>query len=177
MIKQSIHAGGFKRLPETAMKVKGVWRIDHIRKGCVIDREVVDNIVVNQGLDHILGVEFASVSPIGLWYIGLYKGNYAPVATDTAATFTGNAQESQTYGQGRIQFQALEANQNANNSASPALFTFIAGDTIFGAFLTSSQAVGSTQGILFSAVAFGTARTVIANDQLSIQYGIAAASG
>lgn len=162
---------------KSPIKVRGIWRIDHMRDGKLLHSQEKKNIVVNQGLDHILNTEFCGGSAIGTWYIGVYKGNYAPIGTDTAATFPGNAQESNSYGQVRSQFQAAEANQSANNNASPAVFTFTAADTIYGAFLISSQAVGSAQGVLFSAVSFGTARAVIANDQLSIQYGVVAASG
>lgn len=159
-----------------AVKLKGRYKFELIRDGKVIDEWSEDNIVVNQGLDHILGVEFAQVAQVQTWYISLFKNNYVPVATDTANSIGANAGECTTFGQTRQPFTVVEAAQQATNSASPASFTFTGPDNVTGAFLVSAQAVGSQQGVLFSAIGFQAARAVLANDQLAISYTVGAAS-
>ena len=51
------------------------------------------NLVVNEGLLHMLGVELYSTTKISTWYLALFSANYTPAATLTAATFPATASE------------------------------------------------------------------------------------
>jgi hypothetical protein len=157
--------------------VGGLFRGKIIRDGRVIDEFEDHNLVVNQGLDHILGVEFTGVTQITSWYLAPFTGNYTPVATDTASTIVSNATECTAYtSTTRVAYTGVEGSQACTNSASPATFTFNASATIYGAFLTSASTKSSTSGTLFAAAQFATAKSVASGDQLILSYAFSAAS-
>ena len=148
-----------------------------LRDGAVIDEFDVHNLIVNQGLDHILGVQFSGVAQIQSWFLAPFTNNYAPVAADTAATISGNAGETQAYtGSTRQPYTGVEGGQQMTNAASPASFTFTAALQIYGAFLISSSGFGATTGILFAAAQFTTPKSVAINDVLALTYAFGAAS-
>ncbi len=158
--------------------VGGIFSVEHVRDGEIIDAWDTPNLVTNEGLNHILGVEFNGATQIGTWYVGLFEGNYTPVATVTAATITAAATESTAYDETtRVAYvEAAPASQSITNSASKATFTINATKTIYGAFLVSASAKSATSGTLFSAARFGTSKAVVAADQLLVTYTIAASS-
>lgn len=159
------------------LSAKGRYHVAHVRDGCVIDEDDVTNLIVNQGLDHILGVEFTGIAQVTAWFLALFANNYVPVASDTAATIVGNAGETTSYnGNARPAFQAVEGGQGVTNGANPANFTFSAAVTVYGAFLASTSQQSSTQGVLFSAAQFNAPKQVVANDQLLLTYSFSAAS-
>jgi len=159
------------------IRLGGVFHGQLIRDGKVIDEWETHNLVVNQGLDSILGVYFTGVTPITSWYLAPFTGNYTPVATDTASTIVSNATECTAYtSTTRVAYSGVEGSQQCTNSASPAVFTFNASATIYGAFLTSASTKSSTSGTLFAAAQFSTAKSVASNDQLSLTYTFSAAS-
>jgi hypothetical protein len=175
-------------VPDQKIRMGGRFRIEHRRlvDTDVFDRPVwdtldveeIDNLVVNQGLNHILGVEFNGATQITQWYLGLFQGNYTPVPTDTAATLPGNATEASSYtSPTRPLWQgAAPSGQSITNSANPAVFTFNASDTIYGAFLGSSSTIGGTGGTLFAAAQFSALKAVANADQLLVTYTFNAAS-
>lgn len=142
--------------------------------------EQVDNLVVNQGLNHILGVEFNGQTQVSAasWFLGLFQGNYTPVPTDTAATLPGNATECSSYTSAtRPLWQgAAPSGQSITNSANPAVFTFNAGVTVYGAFMVSSSTIGGTSGVLFAAAQFAAPKAVSNADQLLVTYTFNATS-
>jgi hypothetical protein len=163
-------------VPKQLLRLEGRYSGKIVRAGKVIDEFEADNLIVNQGLDHILGVEFTGVSQISSWYLAPFTGNYVPVATDTAASIPGNATEATAYSAvTRVPFAGVESGQQATNSASPAVFVFTSILTIYGAFLSSASTKSSTSGILFSAAQFSTPKSVGVGDQLLLTYTAAAA--
>lgn len=156
---------------------KGIYKAQHIRNGEVIDEFDFANIVVNQGLNHILAVQFTGVTQIVSWYLAPFEGNYVPVAADTAATIVANATENTTYASStRVLYSGTVGSQQVTNSGSTALFTFNATKTIYGAFMISSSAKSSTSGTLFSAAQFSAPKTVADTDQLLLTYTFVASS-
>lgn len=145
------------------------------RDGVDLEPMVDTNIVVNEGLDHILGVALANVTQNTTWYLGLFKNNYTPVAADVAATFptVGFADEANaeydeltrpTYVTPGVSAQAL------TNSAAPGTFTFNTNQDIYGAFLISDSTKGATTGVLCSASRFASVRSMQTTDVLNVQY-------
>jgi hypothetical protein len=162
-------------------KVGGVFRFEHIRDGKVIDSWDTSNIVVNQGLNYILDAALSNGVIIPTWYIGLFKNNYTPIATDVKATFTGSgvANEATTEYSETIRptwVDAGAASQSISNSASPAVFTFASAVTIYGALMTSTNTKGDTAGTLLAAAKFTTSKVMAIADQLNISYIISATS-
>lgn len=159
-------------VPTDTVRCGGVFSCQLVRKGEVIDEFDTPNLVTNQGLDNILEVMLRAQSSPGAWSVGIFQGNYTPVASVTAATITAAANECVDYSEstrptwtpGAVSARAV------SNSASRATFTFTAARTIYGAFLVNASAKSATTGILLAAARFATARTVATDDQLLMTY-------
>lgn len=170
-------AGGIL-LPDNKLRVGGVFHCEHVRGGEVIDSWEQPNLVCNEGLNSLLDVYFHGTTQITTWYLGLFEGNYTPVATVTAATITSASTECTAYDEAtRVAFdEAAASSQSITNSASKATFTFNATKTIYGAFLASASAKSATTGTLFSAARFSSSKAVVDDDQLLLTYTFTASS-
>lgn len=177
MQKYKESAGGIL-MPSANLLVHGQWDGQIIRAGEIIDEFTCPNIVVNEGLNSLLGVYFNAATQITQWYCAPFEGNYTPVAGVTAATITSASTECTAYDEAtRVAYnEAAPASQSITNSASKATFTFNATKTIYGAFLISNNTKSGTTGTLFSAARFGTSKNVVAADQLLLTYTFNAAS-
>ena len=129
--------------------------------GEVISSEIADNITPTEGENHILNVIFKAATQITSWFVGIYEGNYTPLATDTAAVFPANATETTTYAEATRQAftPGAVAAGAVDNTAALATFTSNSAKTIYGMFISSASAKGATTGVLISAVKFGSAQT------------------
>ena len=165
-------------MPNHKLLVGGTFLGQLVRDGRVIDEWEDDNLVTNEGLDHILDVVFHGGTQTGTWYMGVFEGNYTPVATVTAATITAASTECTAYDESTRQayVEAAPSSQSITNSASKATFTFNASKTIYGAFLASASAKSATSGVLLAAARFGTSKAVAAADQLLLTYTFGASS-
>lgn len=172
------HTPGGILMPKNNLVLGGSFHGQHIRNGEVIDEWEDHNLVVNEGLNSLLGIMFNNQTQIGTWYVGLFEGNYTPVATVTAATITAAATECTAYDEAaRVEYnEAAASAQSITNSANKATFTFNATKTIYGAFLASASAKSATSGVLFSAARFSSSKAVVDDDQLLLTYTIGAAS-
>ena len=153
------------------IKISGKYTITHMNS----NREVlgvmeVDNIIVNSGLTYIL--QLVAKQPSLSLYIGLFSGNYTPVAGDTAATFPAAATEFTGYSETtRVLYNpAVPSTPALSNSASKAEFNITAAGTIYGAFISTASAKSDTTGTLYSAKKSASPRTVAIGDILVVQY-------
>lgn len=155
----------------------GMFHVEHIRDGRVIDEFDIHNLVTNQGLNYVLGAALTSTTQLTTWYLAPFEGNYTPVATDTAASIVANSTENTTYTSStRVAWTGVTASQNSTNSAAVATFTFNATKTIYGAFMISSNAKSSVSGTLLAAAQFASPKAVVNTDQLLLTYSFAASS-
>jgi hypothetical protein len=169
---------------ETSFQVGGVFRVEHIRDGKVIDEWESKNIVTDEGLNHMLNATLHGTTQVSTWYIGLFEGNYTPVAGNTMAAFPAAATESIAYNEAtRVEWDEADDGATAKvitngtgTGATKATFTITATKTMYGAFLASSSAKSATTGTLFAASRFAAPRAVVANDQLLITYTVQAQS-
>lgn len=170
-------SGGGVLMP-AALALGGRFLVDHVRNGEVIDRFETPNLVVNEGLDHVLNTVFHSGTQVGTWYLGLFEGNYTPIATATAANIASASTESTAYDEAQRQEynEAAASAQSITNSANKATFTMSATKNIYGAFLISNATKGGTSGVLFSAARFGAPKAVVDDDQLLLTYTFNASS-
>jgi hypothetical protein len=162
-------------MKKNKLKVNGKYDFIHMRDGKEIDRWSDDNIVVNEGLNHFLDVAFSNGTATSTWFVGLFKNNFTPISTNVMATFpgVGVANESTTEYSEATRPTWVEPGpsaQSITNTASPAVFTFTAATSIFGAFLSSSSVKGGTSGILASATKLAAARSMIIGDVLNVVY-------
>lgn len=160
---------------DTGFKVGGVFSIEQVRDGEVIYSEVSPNIVVNAGLDYILDAALSAGTRPATFYLGIYKNNYTPQATNVMSTFTGAgvANEVVTEINEAARQAWVEAGVSARtitNSASPAVFTANGTVAVYGAFLTTDSTKGGTAGTLIAASKFATVRNLVATDVLNITY-------
>lgn len=170
-------AGGIL-MPQNRVSIGGVFHGQIRRNGKIIDEWEDSNLVTNEGLDHALNVIFNGATQVATWYIGIFEGNYTPVAGVTAATITSASTESTAYDEStRVAYvEAASTAQSTTNSASRATFTINATKTIYGAFLVSASAKSATTGTLFSAARFSASKSVVDNDELLLTYTINASS-
>jgi hypothetical protein len=149
-----------------------------IRDKRVIDEFACENIVVNQGLNYLLGAALGAQSVTTAWYIALFSNNYTILPSDTASNIAASSGEVTQYAAGVRQnwSSAPPASQSITNSAAQASFTFNATVTVYGAFLISSSAINGTSGILFSGAQFGSPKSVVNTDILQLTYTFTAAT-
>lgn len=165
-------------VPKAGQVIGGRFLGKIIRAGRVIDEFECKNIVVNQGLNYLLGAALGAQSVVTAWYIGLFSNNYTILASDTAANIAASAGEVTQYAAGVRQnwSSAPPASQAISNSATQASYTFNATLTVYGAFLISSSAINGTSGTLFSGAQFGSPKSVVNSDILQLTYTFTAAS-
>lgn len=163
---------------ENSLQVGGVFKFEQYRDGVKIDEWESKNLVVNEGLNHLLDTVLHASTPVTTWYVGLFEGDYTPVATDTAANIASNATECTAYDEAaRVTWdEAAASSQQITNSASKATFTMNATKTVYGAFLVSSSTKSGTSGTLFAASKFSVARSVVSTDELLVTYTVQAVS-
>jgi hypothetical protein len=160
---------------DNKMKVAGYFNYEHIRNGEVIDTWQEPNLVVDEGLNYTLDAAFSGGSVSTNWFIGIFKNNYTPIASNVAATFPGAgvAGEATTEYSQATRPAWVEAGVSAKtitNTASPAVFTFTSTVSIYGAFLISNNVKGGTTGVLAAASRFASVRNMLATDALNVTY-------
>lgn len=160
------------------LTVGGIFHGQLRRAGRVIDEWEDRNLVTNEGLNHILNVEFNGATQITSWFLGLFEGNYTPTSGLTAATVASTATETTAYASATrpAYSPASSTAQSVTNSASRASFVFTGAKTIYGAFLVSASTKSGTSGTLFAAARFGTSKAVDVNDELLLTYSFSASS-
>ena len=160
----------------------GEYRVQHFRRindeMRLIDEEVLKNIVVNEGLNDLLAVYLQGGTQKATWYLGVFEGNYTPVAGDTASGIASASTESSAYSGGvrPTWTPGSVASKTVSNSASRASFTFSASKTIYGAFMISSAVIGGTSGKLLSAARFSSSKSVQSGDELLLTYQFTSSS-
>ena len=165
-------------VPAQPLRVGGLFHGQIIRRGRVVDEFTDANLVVNEGLNSLLNIMFNGATQIPTWYLGIFEGNYTPVAGIAAATIVAASTECTAYTNAtRPEYvEAASSAQSTTNSANRASFVFNATKTIYGAFLTSASAKSATTGTLFSAARFSTSKAVESGDELLLTYTFTAAS-
>jgi hypothetical protein len=165
-------------VPKSDIRVGGIFTGQLIRDGVVIDEFVQPNLVVDQGLNNLLNVMFNGATQTSTWYLGIFEGNYTPVAAVTAATIASASTECTAYSAAtRPEYiEATSTGKSTTNSANRASFIFNATKSIYGAFLISDNTKGGTSGVLFSAARFSAVKNVESGDELLLTYTFNASS-
>tara|TARA_R110000824_G_scaffold4299_2_gene20585 strand:+ start:3519 stop:4022 length:504 start_codon:yes stop_codon:yes gene_type:complete len=139
-------------------------------------REVNKNLVVDTGLDDVLSNYFKGSGYTAAHYVGL-KDTGTVVAGDTMASHSGWA-ELAIYSEAVRQTLTLGtvASKSVDNSASKATFTINASDDVYGAFLTTNNTKSGTTGVLYGAVDFSSAQSVVSGDVLLVTVTLTSAA-
>ncbi len=156
---------------EGLVRVRGRWTVQCHREGKLIWEDVIENIVVNAGLNHALDVTLSAGTQITTWYLGLISPSPSVAAADTMSSH-GGWTEVTAYSEAtrRTWTEAGPSSQSISNSASPAVFTVNAdGTDIGGCFLTSVNTKGGSTGTLYAAGAFSAGNKSLDNlDTLTV---------
>ncbi len=117
------------------------------------------NIVVNEGLDHLLDVTLSGATQITTWYLGLTDGTPTVAGADTMSSHAGWVEVTAYDEANRVTWSdGGVSSQSVDNSASQARFTISANGTVIGgAFLVSNNTKGGSTGTLYAAGAFTAA--------------------
>lgn len=153
-----------------------LW-IDHRYKTHLKEKWQEKNLVVNEGLNHILDILFINAtSQVDPWYVGLLAASPSPAAGWTASDIGTN--DFVDYSETNLQtYTDARTGQSVDNSASKAAFS-INQDTssIGGAFMISTNAKGTPAGTVLCAVAFtGGNKAADDGDTLNVTYTFTAA--
>lgn len=160
------------------MQVGGFLDVEHWRKGELIHHQNVHNIVPVEGLTKALENFIKGTGAVTTWYMSIYEGNYTPISTVTAATYTADATESTAYDEATrvaVTF-GTPASASVDNTANRADFTINATKTIYGVGLHSASAKSAVTGTLAMATKFSASRPVVASDIISVDYTLSASS-
>lgn len=131
----------------------------------------VDNLVVNQGKNHWLGVQFSAQTQITTWYMGVVDnaGFTSEVAGDTLASHAG-WNEFTGYSGSRPQWTAGTPSSQSVTNASQVQFTMTAGGSIHGIFVCS--VASGTSGVLWNTSDFGSPVSINVGDVLKVTYTV-----
>jgi len=137
--------------------------------GRTLWRDIFPNIVVNQGLDDLLGVTLSGTTQDTTWFVGLTSTTPTVAAADTLASHAGWTEVTAYDEVNRVAWvDAGESGQSITNAASPAVFTISANGTVIGGAFLAGVNTG-TAGRLYAAGAFTAAdKSLDDNDTLSV---------
>lgn len=155
-----------------------------IAKGKYYDRindgewSCTDNLVVSEGLTHILNVALGSTAKPAGYYLALFGGATAPAANWTASNFPSVASEIVSLTEGytnatRPAWTPSEASSGSiSNLSATASLTIATAATlsVTGAALLTNSTRGGTSGVLISATKFAAARTFQNGDVYQLGY-------
>jgi len=161
-----------KTIATGVMTFSGMWKMDCFDKNNNLKwSELNKNMIVDEGLNHILNVQFHNETQVHPWYV-LLKGAGAVLAADDL-TSQANWTEFTDYSGDRQEYvEGLSSSESMANSAA-AVFPITGAGTVAGAGLASVNT--GTGGVLFAAVDFGSSRTVANGDTINVTYTITSA--
>ena len=133
--------------------------------------ETKKNIIVTEGLNHILDTQFHAGTQVTTWYIGL-KGTGTPVGTDTLGSHA-SWSEITDYSGSRKEWTEGAASSGSMTNASSVDFSITGSATVAGAFLASTT---DNTGVLYGVVDFSSSRSVLSGDTLQVTVTVTAAS-
>lgn len=131
------------------------------------------NLVVNEGLDHVLNVVFHGSSQVSPWYIGVKTASGGITATDVLSAHGGWTEFTSYTGTRKEYVESASSGQSIDNSGSPASFSITGSGTVAGAFVCS--VTSGNAGVLFCCSDFTVTRTVDSGDTVNVTYTLTSA--
>jgi hypothetical protein len=140
-------------------------------------RDTIENIVVNEGLNHLLDVALSGATQDTTWFVGLTSATPTVAAGNTLASHAGWTEVTAYDETNRVAWvDGGVSSQSVSNAASPAVFTINANSTdVGGAFLAGVNT--GTSGVLYAAGAFTAGnKSLDDNDTLEVTFTATAAA-
>ncbi len=162
---------------------KNMFTVEQIRDGKVINTIEVPNAVTDLGKNSVLDVYHGRTTHPGPFYIGLIEKNdgtndtYTAVnTTDTSSSHVGWVEYSGYDQTVRQPWTPTTASSQSVTGTAASTFTMpgsvLAGSSIAGLFLTTSDAKGGTSGLLWATAPFAGPATFAATDQFRVTYTV-----
>jgi len=176
-IRDEYVAGEFDRteegiyFPNSGVLAKGIFTVS--KRG--EEEEISENLVVDEGLDYILGTAVGATSVLSNWYIATFSGDVTVLSTWTAANFTASATEWTSYDEATrvVWSRGSVASGGVDSFASKATFTSSSDtQTVRGAALISASAKSAVSGKLMAASRFPSDKSLDTGEILDIGYGL-----
>jgi hypothetical protein len=154
--------------------LRGKFGVDLHRNGKIIAHYDFPNGIVDEGINHILDVQFNEETQVTDWYIGLVDNSSwtAFADADTMASHAGWIENEDYEEVTRPQWTVGEASERAVTNAVSVDFSINDTVTIKGVFIASSSTKGGTSGVLWSTGAFGAEVPLQNGDTLKITYTV-----
>lgn len=157
-------------------KLSGHFVIEHRdRDNNLMGLYDVPNGIVDEGLNHILDVEFHGESQIGTWYIGLVDNSgFSSFSSDDTLSSHGGWSEFTDYTESdRVEWEEDAASSRSISNSNTADFSIDASGNLKGIFVSSNN-VKSTgdSGTLWSTAAFSSVVATADGDTLKVTYTV-----
>ena len=179
-LQDDLQAGNYEAteqgvyFPKQGIVARGEY-FDRINGG---EWQTTGNLVVNEGLTHLLNVALGSTAKPAGYYLALFSGATAPAANWTAANFASVASEIVSMTEGytnatRPSWTPVNTSTNSiDNFASVASLTIATAATlnVTGAAMLTNSVRGGTTGTLISASKYAAARTFQNGDVYEVGY-------
>lgn len=162
------------------IKAAFTFKIEHLdRNGRIISVEEAKNIMPLVSLNYWINAAIKGGAQYSTLYLGLYDNNRTPVSGDTMTEIASDYGENQNYDGTERQTIVLPAVVNAavDTLAAPNEFDFSgSGQTVRGAFISTSPTWGGATGVLISAVLFPSPKIIDTGETLRVPLGFAMVS-
>ena len=160
--------------PKQGILAQGEY-FDRINGG---EWQTTHNLVVNEGLAHLLNVAMGTTAKPAGYYLALFSGATAPAANWTAANFSSVAAEIVSMTEGytnatRPQWTPQNTSTNSIDNFNTVAKVTIATSsqlTVTGAAMLTNSTKGGTTGTLISASKYTAARVFQNGDEYEIGY-------
>ncbi len=156
-----------------SLKLRGSWKVEHIRNGKVIQTIRPHNDIVDQGLNDLLSNHFDAGTQITPWHIGLIddSGFTALANTDTHAAHGGWSETTDYTEATRVPWGNDAPAGRTITNTTPADFSINATVSVKGIFIAEESVKGSSSAtILWSTALFGSVLNVVNGDTLRVTY-------
>jgi len=165
---------------KTGLQIRGKYTFERWSPwGTRICRTEFYNDIVNEGLNHILNVQFYGATQITTWYLGLIGGSSVTIdEDDTSASHSGWTEDTNYSESTRQAWSPAESTGELSRNTSPVRYTMDAQTTIRGLFITSSSvAANDATGTLWSAAVLDAVQAVSIGESLKCYYELYALDG
>ena len=160
--------------PKQGVMAQGEY-FDRVNGG---EWQTTHNLVVNEGLAHLLNVAMGTTAKPAGYYLALFSGATAPAANWTAANFASVAAEIVSLTEGytnatRPQWTPQNTSTNSIDNFNTVAQVTIATSsqlTVTGAAMLTNSTKGGTTGTLISASKYTAARVFQDGDEYEIGY-------
>lgn len=161
---------------KSGSKTKGVYLVEQVRGGKVINSQTVSNIITTEGCNHYLDSTVGDQAAIATWYAVAYESAVTPLATHDYAAPHGTELNAKVSDANRVAWvkNADASAGSISNSSAPTEYTIASSVTVNGVGLVggSSTKADVTNNplthVLLSAVLLTTSLDLVLNDKLRI---------